>query len=105
VSASRLDLLREMLQEEPDDAFTRYALAMELRGLGRGAEALGELARVLAEAPEYVATYYQYGRLLHETGHTEQAIQVVTSGIEEAGRQGEAHARGELEDLLRELEG
>lgn len=102
--SARLEQLREMLAEDPTDPFTRYALGMELRGLGRRAEALCELEQVLADAPEYVATYHQLGRLLHEDGQTERAIGVVQRGIEEARRAGEAHTQAELEDLLRELE-
>ena len=102
--SSRLEQLREMLADDPDDPFTRYALAMELRGLGRAEEAAGELQRVLDEAPEYLPTYHQLARLLHETGHGERAREVARQGMELAGKQGQAHAQAELEDLLRELE-
>lgn len=102
--SSRLEQLREMLDDDPSDPFTRYALAMELRGLGRAAEALAELERVHREAPEYLATYQQYARLLHERGDTPRACAIAAEGVALAGQQGESHAEAELTDLLRELE-
>ncbi len=102
--SERLDTLRGMLDEDPDDAFTRYAYAMELRSLERTDEALAEFARLVEGAPDYVATYYQYGRALQARGRTDEAQAIVRRGVEVAGAQGDAHTQGELEDLLAELE-
>lgn len=101
---TRLEQLREMLADDPSDPFTRYALGLELKGLGQREEALAELTGLLAEAPNYVATYYQCGKLLHELGRSEQALAVLRKGIEVAGAAGDAHTTGELEDLVRLVE-
>ena len=102
--ADRLDTLREMLADDPADAFTRYALAMELKGRQRRVEAIAELDTLLREQPDYVAAYYQAAGLLHAEGRTDEAVSVVRRGLEAAERAGEDHARSELAELLDELE-
>lgn len=102
--SARLDTLRGMLDEDPDDAFTRYAYAMELRSLERTDEALAEFARLVDGAPDYVATYYQYARALQSRGRAAEAQAIVRRGIDVAAAQEDAHTQGELEDLLAELE-
>lgn len=102
--SDRLDALRAMLDDDPTDAFTRYALALELRSLGQVDEAIAELARLVKDAPDYVATYYQYGRALQARGRVTDAAGAVRQGIEVAAAASDAHTKGELEDLLGELE-
>ncbi len=105
MSEGRLKALRDMLAEDPTDAFTRYALAMDLKGLGRNAEALTEFNAVLSCDPAYLATYYQLGALLHQEGDSEPAVLVIRQGIVAAETAGDAHTKGELEDLLDEVDG
>jgi tetratricopeptide (TPR) repeat protein len=105
VSDERLEALRAMLAEDPADAFTRYALAMELKGLGRKDEASTEFGAVLAADPSYLATYYQYGALLHSEGESQQALEVIRRGIDAAQAAGDRHTTGALEDLLEEVDG
>jgi thioredoxin-like negative regulator of GroEL len=93
-----------MLAEDPDDSFTRYALAMELSGLGRPAEALEGFAELLRRDPAYVATYYQYGNLLAKEGRSEEACALLRDGIQRARAAGDDHAQRELEDLLEDVE-
>ena len=100
---ARLVSLREMLADDPDDAFTRYALAMELKGQARPDDARAELATLLARSPDYLATYFQYGSLLYQAGD-EAAAEVIRQGIEKAAQVGDAHTKSELEGLLAEVE-
>ncbi|MCO5164916.1 MAG: hypothetical protein M9894_00915 [Planctomycetes bacterium] len=102
--SERLDALRAMLDDDPEDAFTRYAYAMELRSVGRADEALAEFERLVAGSADYLATYYQYARALQSRGRTAEAVGIARRGVEVAAAQGDAHTQGELEDLLGELE-
>lgn len=104
MGTERLQSLRAMLAEDPDDAFTRYALAMELKGQGQVGEALAELEGLIESQPEYLAAYYQCGGLLHSEGRSERALEVVRQGIERAAAAGDAHTKSELEDLLEDVE-
>ena len=105
MSEGRLKALRDMLAEDPTDAFTRYALAMDLKGLGRNADALKEFSAVLEADPTYLATYYQFGALLNQEGDPERAAAVIRKGIAAAEAAGDGHTKGELEDLADEVDG
>ena len=102
---ARLEALQEMLAEDPQDAFARYGLAMELRSLDQRSQALTHFAQLMGEQPEYLATYYQYASLLHGEGQNERAIEVVRQGITAAGKASDAHTVSELEDLLEDFSG
>lgn len=92
-----------MLAEDPNDAFTRYALALELKGQGQMVEALAELEGLIERKPEYLAAYYQCGGLLHVEGRSERAAEVIRQGIERAAAADDSHTKSELEDLLEDV--
>lgn len=100
---ARLTKLRQLVELDPDDAFSSYALAMELKGLGRDDEALAQLQALIAAQPGYVASYYQCARLLQDDGEDAAAVDVVERGIQAAEAAGDDHAKAELGDLLDEL--
>jgi tetratricopeptide (TPR) repeat protein len=100
---SRLQALQEMLADDPQDAFTRYALAMELASLERPADALTGFAELVELDPDYVPTYYQYGNLLAKQGQTERACEVIRLGIARAEAASDDHAARELADLLEDV--
>jgi tetratricopeptide (TPR) repeat protein len=100
---TRIELLEESLQTDPNSAFVRYALAMEFANAGRSQEAWAHFDHLLTHHPEYSAAYYQAGKLLARLGRHEDAGQVLAKGIEVTGKQGNLHARSELEAALEEL--
>jgi tetratricopeptide (TPR) repeat protein len=103
VEDSRIEFLEKSLLERPGEPFLRYALALELSNGGRLEEAWTQFARLLQEHPDYGASYYQAGKLLVQLGRYGEARAILTRGIEIAGRQGNLHARGELEAALADL--
>lgn len=104
-SEERLASLREMLADEPEDAFLRYSVAMQLKGLERLGEAAAEFARLVEGSPDYLATYYHYAGVLHGLGQTERGLELARRGHELAEAAGERHAASELADLIDELDG
>lgn len=50
--------------------------------------------------PDYLATYYQLGKLLEEVGKTEEAIEVYKRGRELAKKTKDVKAMGELSEAL-----
>ncbi|MEZ6188034.1 MAG: hypothetical protein R3F62_23880 [Planctomycetota bacterium] len=101
--SDRLEALEAMLAEDPGDPFTRYAIAMELKGLGRGDDAREAFRALTVESPDYVASYYQLGRLLVDQGQDDDARPVIEAGLQVAEAAGDQHAAAELRDLLDEL--
>jgi tetratricopeptide (TPR) repeat protein len=103
VTVSRIDTLLGFLEEDPADSFSRYALAMEYAKLERYADAVAEYQTLVANDPEYVATYYQIGKLFERLGRSDDAREAYRSGIAVAGRKGDGHTRDELTEALSAL--
>ena len=102
---NRIQFLRQALEAMPDDAFTRYALAVDLANSGQKEEAWQHFEYLLTHHPDYSATYYQAGMFLLRQGRREEARKALTKGIEVTGRQGNSHAQKQLQAALEMLEG
>lgn len=100
---SRLEALKAFLESDPDDAFTRYALALEHAARNDLDEAVRELEETLRRHPEYIPAYHQVAQILHRRGDDTDAIAAYRRGIEAARGAGDAHAAGEMSDELDEL--
>ena len=101
---SRIDALRELLAATPDDAFTRYALAMELSQAGRAEEALAEFQALIARAPEYTPSYLMAGQCAEGLGRLDVARAIYRQGVIACAAANEAHARTKCEQALADLE-
>ena len=101
---SRIDALKQFLEEDPNDSFSRYALAMELTKLERYDDAISEYRTVVANDPDYVATYYQLAKTLESQGLIDEARETYRTGITVATRIGDAHTREELTAALEMLD-
>jgi Tfp pilus assembly protein PilF len=100
---ARIDLLKGFLQENPNDSFSRYALALEYVKLGKIDDARREFETVRDNDPEYLATYYQLGQLYQRIGLLHDAEKTFRVGITVASRQKDDHTRSELEGALESL--
>ena len=99
---TRREFLEETLQQDPDNTFARYGLALEL-AKSDPATAWTHFEYLLQHHPEYSATYYQAGSYLIKQGRLEDARNVLTAGIEVTSRQGKHHAQAELQSALDDL--
>ena len=96
----RLQKLKEMEAEKPDDAFLKYAIALEYVSAGADEEAKPYFELLLDKFPAYVATYLLAGGLYEREGETHKAMAVYKRGIETAKQAGDAKAAGELNEAL-----
>ena len=99
----RRALLEEFLAAHPQDAFARYGLAMECTTQGDAAAAIENFEKLLAENPNYISGYFQYGQLLARLSRTADARRTLSAGIEVARRSGDQHAASEIETALAQL--
>jgi predicted Zn-dependent protease len=99
----RLEAFQKFVQARPDDPFTRYALAMHLRSMGRLAEAVEAFRELTARAPDYIPTWLMLGQVLEASGRDGEAARVYEDGMAAAARKPDLHARGELESALEAL--
>lgn len=99
-SGRRLALERS-LADDPDDSFLRYGLALQCLREGDVAEGRERLRGLIADGnAESVAAYQQLGQSYLESGETELAREVLTTGIERARARGDWHAAAEMDGLL-----
>lgn len=99
MNTDRLTMLLSYYKDDPHDPFTCYALAIEY--LNHAPEkSLNLFRQLLLEHEKYVPVYYQAGKLLAESGHHQEAVNVITKGIEIAGAEKDFKAQNELRSLL-----
>ena len=101
---SRKDLLEEFLAADPDDSFSRYALALEMEKAGDADGAIAHLNEVIRRDDTYVAAYYHLGRLLTKAGDEEEARAVYKRGLEVAAKAGDQKTRQEIQEALTMLD-
>ena len=96
----RLEALRAMLAQDPNNMLARYGIATELKNQGREEEAVAEFKALLEVNPNYAAAYFHCGRTLESMGRIDEAREVMEKGIEVTTRTGDSHTRSELQAAL-----
>jgi cytochrome c-type biogenesis protein CcmH/NrfG len=64
----RIAMLREILAQNPADAFARYGLAMEYANQGQTETSLAEFSKLLQANPDYTAGYQMAAQTLMKSG-------------------------------------
>jgi len=100
---SRREKLEQFVTAKPNDAFARYALALECANLGDSDAAIENFDILLRTHPDYVTGYFQLGQLYVRLSKHTEARQVLTAGIQAAGRTGDTHAAEEMSAALAAL--
>ena len=100
---SRREVLEAFVAEKPDDAFSRYGLALEFMNSGDVANAETQFRELLRRNPAYVPGYQMLGQLLARQSRADDARAVLREGIAAATKAGNGHAQSEMEGLLAEL--
>jgi cytochrome c-type biogenesis protein CcmH/NrfG len=100
---TRRQLLEEFVASKPDDAFSRYGLAIECMNGGDPAAAGQHFQALLERNADYIPAYLMYAQLLARESRPDEAKQVLSSGIAAATKVGNQHARSEMETLLTDL--
>ena len=76
----RLDQLKQFAQEEPNDPFNSYALALEY--LKTNALEAGRLfEKLITKHPDYLPTYYPYAQWLIERKDADKAETIFQKGM------------------------
>ncbi len=102
---SRIDALKGFLEEDPNDSFSRYALAMEYVKLGQHDSGISEFSTIVEKDPAYVATYYQLAKTYERQGRVAEAVRTYQQGVKVATEAADHHTRDELREALTMLEG
>ncbi|HUS06273.1 MAG TPA: tetratricopeptide repeat protein [Bryobacteraceae bacterium] len=98
--SNRLETLKSMVEQNPNDSFARYGLAMEYANSGQLDEAVAAYRALLDVNPDYAAGYYHGARTLEKLGKIDEARAMYEKGIEVTTRTGDMHTRSELQAAL-----
>jgi predicted Zn-dependent protease len=100
---SRIDDLRELHSEFPQDAFTHYSLALEYANEGQPEVAIAELRQLTSAKPDYIPAHQMLGQTLLRQGKVDEARAALEQGIEAAAKAGNLHAAIEMRGILQEI--
>ncbi len=95
LSENRIALLRGFINEEPDEPFNYYALALEFVDTDSQA-AVSILQELIENHPQYLPTYYKLAHLYWDLNQIEKAQELFQLGIGLAERQGDLKTLAEL---------
>jgi tetratricopeptide (TPR) repeat protein len=100
MATNRLEILKQMVEQDPRNTFARYGLAMEYANAGQWDEAVAEFRTLLSGDETYCAAYYHGGQALEQLGRIEEARALYEKGIQAAARKGDLHTKSEIEAAL-----
>ena len=103
MATNRLDILKQLLEQDPANSFARYGLAMEFANSGDLKQAVVEFQALIAKDENYCAAYFHGGQTLEKLGLLEEARGFYEKGIAATHRTGDAHTRSEIEAALNSL--
>jgi tetratricopeptide (TPR) repeat protein len=100
MATNRLEILVQMVAQDPNNSFARYGLAMEYANTGQYEQAIAEYRALLAKDENYSAAYYHGGQALEKLGRVEDAKEIYEKGLAATRRKGDSHTYAEIEAAL-----
>jgi Tfp pilus assembly protein PilF len=100
---TRRQLLETFVAQKPDDAFSRYGLAMECINTGDTSAAESNFRELLQRHADYVPAYLMFAQMLVKQSRPDDAREILQQGISAAAKAGNGHAQSEMEALLSEI--
>jgi tetratricopeptide (TPR) repeat protein len=97
LASPRIEILKQLLEQNPASTFARYGLAMEYVNSGALDDAVKEFEAILAADPSYSAAYFHGGQTLEKLARLDDARDLYRRGISATS---DAHARSELQAAL-----
>lgn len=100
----KVQKLARRLKKNPDDSFTKFALALEMRKLDELEKARRLFESIRENQPQYVGVYYHLAKLYEDLDEPERAKTIYKEGITITQEQRDQHAQSELQTALMNLE-
>ncbi|MBL0315903.1 MAG: hypothetical protein IPP69_09035 [Flavobacteriales bacterium] len=96
----RLKMIETMLETNPKDSFLHYAAALEHQKNGDANTAIKIIQKIIKNDPDYLASYYQLGKMLEDKSKMTEAVEVYKAGKSIARKQNDMKTLGELSEAL-----
>lgn len=105
MTESRIEQIKALIAQDPQDAMLRFALGNEYYNLEQYAEAIEPLKAAIEIDPEYAFVYIQLACAYEETEQGELARQTVEAGRGPAARDGDPNLMRQLNEIAARLPG
>lgn len=102
--SKRLEQLLQMLQNSPNEAFLRFAIAKEYEKQADWETALSYYLKIETDSPNYVGVYYHLGKIYEQLNQYEKALITYEKGMHVAKKAGDQHSLSELAGAKLEIE-
>jgi len=100
---SRIEQLHQFLKDDSNDSFLKYALALEYVRVKENDIARDCFLKLIKEDKNYVASYYQLGKLYESLNEVEKAMEIYKNGIEIAKKIKDTKTLSELQEAYNML--
>jgi Tfp pilus assembly protein PilF len=100
---SRLEMLKVMVEKDPFDSFAKYALGLEYISNNEIELARKTLEELRTADPNYVALYYQLGKVYELLGDEHSARKIYEQGLFVSASANDLHTKSELKQAIDEL--
>lgn len=101
---SKIRKLAGYIKKNPNDSFSKFALALEFLKEDQGNKARILFEDIQENDPEYDGVYYHLGKLYEMSGRRQDALDTYKRGIEIAANNKHKRNVSELKEALAELE-
>lgn len=96
-------MLKQFLEQNPNDTFARYGLALECANAGQTDTAVQEFKTIIQANPDYTPAYQMAAQTLLGAERKQEARKLLEEGIACAKRTGNMKALSEMQALLEEM--
>ncbi|MFO7847925.1 MAG: tetratricopeptide repeat protein [Balneolaceae bacterium] len=100
----KINQLARNIQKDPEDTFSKFALALELLKAEEVKKAQMLFEAVLEQDPEYLGVYYHLGKLCQQRGDYQRARSLFEKGRTLAEKKNELRTKSELSEALIQLQ-
>ena len=100
----RIEELKKFLSEDPSDCFSAYALALEFMKINKTDDAISLLQQVLLIDKNYLAAYYQIGKLYEFKKDYAAASSAYKNGMEIAEKKNDRKTFNELQSAFESID-
>ena len=104
MQTNRLSNLLKMLEQQADDAFLLYAIAIEYESMGDDAQAEAYFERIYTVQPDYLPLYYKFGHFKAKQQAWKEALAWLEKGKELARNQKDNKTLREINEAIQMVE-
>ena len=100
----RIQRLKSLIVENPNDTFALFALAKEFEKLGELENSIQLFEKLLVIDSKYIGAYYHLGKTYEQLDEVKKALNIYEAGILVAQELNDLHALSELKNAKMNLE-